>query len=464
MNNRILVIDDDEILLRNLKRLLETQQYIVDTVSNPQLVLPLLSKKAYSCLLLDVRMPAVSGMELLKRLKRDYGKIPVIMISGRSTIGTAVEALKMGAYDFIEKPINPDRLLVSIQNAIEKRVLMEEKEVIFRELQENYRMVGTSKALKKVILDIEKAAEVDAKVLITGESGVGKELVAWAVHHRSQRKAKPYVKVNCAAIPAELLEAELFGHRKGAFTGAVEDRKGKFIAAHGGTLFLDEIGDMDLRLQGKLLRVLEENEVEILGESLPRKVDVRIIAATNKDLERMVEEQKFRLDLYHRLDVLRIHIPPLRERKEDVLPLVYFFLEKFSQTYNRKVMRLHPLSEDVLLNYDWPGNVRELRNVIERLVVFSEGEVVPPEMVWAQLRSATEVHPLYTLKGFDLVNIQTARQIFEKNYLKLVLDKVGWKKGEAARILGIDRSNLYKKLRKHGLLKRDDSDNDTTAP
>ncbi|NOX36614.1 MAG: sigma-54-dependent Fis family transcriptional regulator [Calditrichaeota bacterium] len=457
MNNRILVVDDDEVLLRNLKRLLETRRYRVDTVSNPKIVPDMLQKESYSCILLDVRMPALSGMDLLKLVKREHGQLPVIMISGESTIGIAVEALKIGAYDFIEKPIDPDRLLVSVQNAIEKRTLIEEKENIFRELQENYRMIGTSKALKKVFLDIEKAAEVDAKVLITGESGVGKELVAWAIHHRSRRKAKPYIKVNCAAIPSELLEAELFGHRKGAFTGAIEDRKGKFMAANGGTLFLDEIGDMDIRLQGKLLRVLEENEIEVIGDATPQKVDVRVIAATNKDLEQLIEQQKFRLDLYHRLDVLRIHIPPLRERKEDVLPLAYYYLEKFSQSYNRRVLKLHPLTEELFLNYDWPGNVRELRNLMEKLVIFSEGDEITPETVLEQMKAHSAKHPLYSGEIFELMDIQTAHRIFEKNYLKFVLDKVGWKKGEAARILGIDRSNLYKKLRKHGLLKKTDN-------
>ncbi len=450
---RILIVDDDQILLKNLKLLLETQNYHVDVVSNPVVVPDLIRKHNYNCILLDVKMPGMGGMQLFEYIRKEFSHLPVIMISGESTIGIAVEALKKGAYDFIEKPIDPERLLVSVQNAIEKQVLLEEKENIFRELEEEYRMVGVSNAMKKVFYEIEKAAEVDAKVLITGESGVGKELVAWAIHHRSRRKAKPYIKINCASVPSELLESEFFGYRKGAFTGATKDYKGKFLAANGGTLFLDEIGDMDLRLQAKLLRVLETNEIEVVGEVFPQKIDVRVIAATNKDLNTLIREGKFRQDLYHRLNLLHIYIPPLRDRQEDILPLVYYFLEKFNQDYNKQVMHIHPLGEKLLLNHPWPGNVRELRNVVERIVVFAEDNEITPDMVLKHLSGEwNEYHPVFDMGQFkNIVDLQTAHQIFEKNYLSYVMQKVGGKKTEAARLLKIDRTNLYKKLKRHNL-------------
>ncbi len=450
----ILIVDDDLIVLKNLQRLLATRSYEVDTVANPTLVMDLLAQKRYDCILLDVRMPGgLDGLQLFELIKQEYGAIPVIMISGQSTIGIAVEALKRGAYDFIEKPVDPERLLVSVQNAIEKQILLEEKENLFRELEETYRMIGRSPAMKKVFYEIDKAAEVDAKVLITGESGVGKELVAWAIHHRSKRKAGPYIKINCAAVPPNLLESEFFGYKKGAFTGADKDHKGKFVAAHGGTLFMDEIGDMDLQLQAKLLRVLETNEIEILGEPFPKRVDVRIIAATNQDLKQLIKAGRFREELYHRLNLLRIHIPPLRERPEDILPLVYYFLEKYNQTYNKQVRKIHPMAEKMLLSHPWPGSVRELKNVVERIVVFAEGDEVTAELVMKYVNSEPLVnHPLFdTEPFFDIIDLKVAHQIFEKNYLRYVLEKVQGNKSEAARRLNIDRTNLYKKLKRHNL-------------
>ncbi len=451
---KLLIVDDDPVFLRNIKRLMETQGYNVTTISNPQLVMEHLKSNGYNCILLDVKLPIKNGLDLFKDIKKAYPELPIIFISGESTINTAVEALKMGAYDFFEKPIDIDRLLISVQNAIEKHSLWEEKENILKELKENFQLIGNSPALKKIALEIRKAAEVNTKVLITGESGVGKELVAWAIHHHSSRKAKPYVRINCASIPSELLEAELFGYRKGAFTGAFTDRQGKFMAANGGTLFLDEIGDLDFRLQGKILRVLEENEIEIIGEPTPKKIDVRIIAATNQKLEQLVRENKFRLDLFHRLNVIRIHIPPLRERKEDILPLAYFFLKKFNETYNKKIQRIHPLAQEILLNYHWPGNVRELRNLIEKIVIFTDEEEISADGMLNAIYGNNNVeNPLYNTSIFDgIVYIHTAHKIFEKNYLQYVLEKVGGKKTEAAKLLGIDRSNLYKKLRKHGLI------------
>ena len=269
MFERILAVDGDTALLKSLKKLLRLNDYVVDTVSNPTQVKPQLEKEQYQCLLLDVKMPGISGLELLKIVLADYPLIPVIMISGQSNIQIAVEALKNGVYDFIEKPIEPDRLLVTVKNAIYQRGLQQEKSIIFEQLQNKFRMIGKSEAMLKVFHQIENVANSKAKILITGESGTGKELVAWAIHHNSRRKGKPYIKLNCAAIPSELLESELFGHKKGAFTGATADRKGKFLAADGGTLFMDEIGDLSINLQAKLLRALEQYEIEMLGDNVP---------------------------------------------------------------------------------------------------------------------------------------------------------------------------------------------------
>ncbi len=330
MNEKILVIDDDENLLTSLKKILRLEHYTVDTLINAMQVDEWLDTHDYQCLLLDVKMPVVNGMDVLRAVLHKNPSLPVIMISGQSDIETAITAIKEGAYDFIEKPINPERLFVAVKNAIQRYDLQEISDSYFKELQDKYNLVGQSKALKRIGQQINDVAETSAKVLILGESGTGKELVARAIHYQSLRKGKPFIKLNCATIPSELLESELFGHRKGSFTGAIADRMGKFVEAEGGTLFLDEIGDMSLQLQAKLLRVLEESEIEVIGENLPRKVNVRIVAATNCDLENMVKEGKFRDDLYYRLNVVKIHIPPLRERPEDILPLAYHFLKEFN--------------------------------------------------------------------------------------------------------------------------------------
>ncbi|HEY7751013.1 MAG TPA: sigma-54 dependent transcriptional regulator, partial [Ignavibacteriaceae bacterium] len=300
MNEKILVIDDDENLLKSMRKILGLEHYVVDTLANPMKLDSYLESKHYNCLLLDVSMPVMSGIEVLKKVLYKSPALPVIMISGQSDIETAVRAIKEGAYDFIEKPIDPERLFVAVKNAIQRHNLQEMSDSIFKELQEQFSIIGQSNALKNLFQQIKEVSNTPAKVLILGESGTGKELVAHAIHFNSIRKGKPYIKLNCASIPSELLESELFGHKKGSFTGAVSDRKGKFLEADGGTLFLDEIGNMSIHLQAKLLRVLEDNEVEIIGENIPRKVDVRIISATNQNLEELILKGMFREDLYYR--------------------------------------------------------------------------------------------------------------------------------------------------------------------
>jgi DNA-binding NtrC family response regulator len=448
MNERILVVDDDENLLKSIKKILKLEQYSVDILLNPLKIDQYLESQYYHCLLLDVRMPVISGIEVLKKVLLKYPALPVVMISGQSDIETAVQAIKLGAYDFIEKPIDPERLMVAVKNAIQRFNLQEMSNSIFKELQEQFSIVGQSKALKHILQQIKEVSDSTAKVLILGDSGAGKELVAHAIHFNSIRKGKPYVKLNCAAIPSELLESELFGHRKGSFTGAVSDRKGKFIEADGGTLFLDEIGNMSLQLQSKLLRVLEDSEVEVIGENIPRKVDVRIVSATNQNLEEMISKGTFREDLYYRLNVVKIFIPPLRERVEDILPLAYHFLKEFNNSYNKQVLNIKAQVEALLINYEWPGNVRQLRNAIEKMVLFNHsGEICYEEAINAlelgqSPPSADEA---------DEILLKNAVHNFERKYILLTLQKHNWKISETADALGIDRSNLFKKMRKYGL-------------
>jgi DNA-binding NtrC family response regulator len=394
----------------------------------------------------------MSGIDVLKKALFKNPVLPVIMISGQSDIETAVQAIKEGAYDFIEKPIDPERLFVAVKNAIQRHNLQEMSDSIFRELQEQFSIIGQSNALKNIVQQIKEVTNTPAKVLILGDSGTGKELVAHAIHFNSVRKGKPYIKLNCAAIPSELLESELFGHRKGSFTGAVSDRKGKFIEADGGTLFLDEIGNMSIQLQAKLLRVLEDSEVEVIGENVPRKVDVRIISATNQNLEKMISDGLFREDLYYRLNVVKILIPPLRDRPEDILPLAYHFLKEFSNSYNKQVLAIKSQVEALLINYEWPGNVRQLRNSIEKMVLFNHtGEIGYEEAINALELGHSPNHLDSGNEDDETILLKNAVHNFERKYILLTLQKHNWKISETADALGIDRSNLFKKMRKYQL-------------
>jgi DNA-binding NtrC family response regulator len=448
MDERILVVDDDENLLKSIKKILRLEQYSVDTLINAQQAEERLDSGNYQCLLLDVKMPVVNGMDLLKKVIQKNPTLPVIMISGQSDIETAVQSIKDGAYDFIEKPINPERLIVAVKNAIQRFHMQTTSDSIFSELQEQYSLIGQSKALKNIVQQIMDVSKTPAKVLILGESGTGKELVAWAIHHNSERNGKPYIKLNCAAIPGELLESELFGHRKGSFTGAISDRKGKLVEADSGTLFLDEIGDMSLQLQAKLLRVLEDCTVEVIGENLPRKVDVRIIAATNQNLDELIADGRFREDLYYRLNVIKIMIPPLRERREDILPLIYHFLKEFSDSYNKPVLTIKDPAERLLINYEWPGNVRQLRNAIEKMVIFCHSKEIDHDDVIKALEMESQTNRENIDTNHDL---KDALHEFEKQYILNTLQKHHGKIIETARVLGIDRSNLFKKMRKYGI-------------
>ena len=332
--SKILIVDDDQKLLLSLKENLTLKNYSVDTISNGNNIKSIINSNNYNCVLMDVKMPGLKGDKLLEIIHNEDAGLPVIMISGQSTIDTAVLCIKKGAYDFIEKPIDPDKLLISIKNAIDKQHLQTYYKTASNELRNRFMMVGDSPRMQELYTNIKTVADTSATVLIRGETGTGKELVARAIHDNSERKGEPFISVNCAAIPSELLESELFGHKKGSFTDARTDRKGKFLEANRGTIFLDEIGDFNISLQPKLLRALENNEIEIIGENYPRKFGARIIAATNKNLELLVNEGVFRQDLFYRLKVVELEIPPLRERTEDIPVLIDHFLNKYNNEYN----------------------------------------------------------------------------------------------------------------------------------
>ncbi len=445
MNTKILAIDDDVSFLKFLKENLESIGYITKTISDSNTATKALKKNSFDCVLLDVKIPGVNGLELLQISLNNNPTIPVIMLSGQSSIKIAVEAIKLGAFDFIEKPVDVEKLHITIKNAIDKKNLSKQKDFLLSELNEKYRIIGESEEIKNIILKIESIANTPAKVLIQGETGTGKELVAWAIHHSSSRKSNPYIRINCAAIPPELLESELFGYHKGSFTGASEDKIGKFVAADGGTLFLDEIGDMSLNLQAKILRVLEENEVDIIGKNKPKKINVRVIAATNQNLEEKIKNGSFRKDLFYRLNVALIVVPPLRERKDDIIPLANYFLTKLNETYNKQVFSIADEAKNILFNYDYPGNVRELRNIIEKAILFSNTNTIKA----TDIESCIFLKESNNSKNFHLwrtATLKKAKLEFEKKFIISKLKEHNWNIAQTAKDLNIDRSNLFKRI------------------
>lgn len=377
MANSILIIDDEKPIRGTLKEILEYEKYEVDEAEDGVKGLELIGKKRYDIILCDIKMPKMDGMEVLGKLREQGVDSPVVMISGHGNVETAVESLKNGAFDFIQKPLDLNRVLVTIRNAMDQSTLVEETKVLKRKINKKLGsdIIGEGKAIQDIKAMIAKVAPSDARVLITGGNGTGKELVARQLHEQSARSAAPFVEVNCAAIPSELIESELFGHEKGAFTSAIKQRQGKFEQADGGTLFLDEIGDMSLSAQAKVLRALQENKISRVGGDKDIKVNVRILAATNKDLKKEIADSRFREDLYHRLSVILIHVPSLNERKEDIPALSEFFLEKVAEEYGQPKKKISAAAIKALQSYDWTGNIRELRNVIERLVILGGEEI-----------------------------------------------------------------------------------------
>ncbi len=446
---QILVIDNDNAFLLAIKNTLEYNRYKVETLENPLQTFEYLQNHDFDCVLLDVAMPGMNGLELLEQIYARYPLMPVVMVSGESTISIAVDAIKQGAYDFLEKPIDTKRLLITIEKAIEKKNWSIEKNILLNEISETYEMVGRSRALQQIFDTIMTVAPSGAKVLILGETGTGKELVARAIHHKSQRSGKKFVALNCAAIPETLLESELFGHKKGSFTGAAHDHLGKFQTADGGTLFLDEIGELPLAMQAKLLRVLDNNEIEVIGMPLPKKVDVRIVAATNKNLEELIEKGQFRSDLYHRLKVITIEVPPLRTRQEDIKILSEYFLQKFAQTYNKKITGFTESAMQRLVEYDWPGNVRELKNIVEKISIFTKYERVQASDVFI----AMDLDDKTFIQSDQPPLLKEAVDQFERDYILHALIQNEWKIQQTAGVLGLDRTTLFKKMRKHDLNK-----------
>ena len=378
--SRILIIDDQDAIRRVLRDILENEKYQVDDAANGPTALEMIKEQEYDAILCDIKMPDMDGIEVLEQVKA-ISDTPIIMISGHGTIDTAVEAIKKGAFDFIQKPPDLNRLLITVRNALDKQSLSTENKALKKAVSKQNEMVGTSAPMMEVRDMIEKVAPTNARVLITGENGTGKELVARQLHELSPRRYGPFIEVNCAAIPAELIESQLFGHEKGSFTSAIKQKKGDFELASGGTLFLDEIGDMSLAAQAKVLRALQENKIVRVGGEKEIPVDVRILAATNKDLRKMIDENAFREDLYHRLSVIVIHVPPLRERRDDIPLLVSSFVETIAANMGQAVPKFTDEAFEELKNYQWTGNIRELHNIVERLVILCGSTITKDDVI-----------------------------------------------------------------------------------
>jgi two-component system nitrogen regulation response regulator NtrX len=457
MSGRLLVVDDERSIRDVLAQVLGYEGYVVQTAASGGEALNLYRQQPFDLVLLDVKMQGIDGLDTLTQLRQQDPDARVVMISGHGTISTAVQAVKDGAFDFLEKPLDSDRLLVTVARALEHRRLAGEnarlREGLARATDARFAMVGDSPGLKEIRALVARVGPTNARVLVTGENGSGKELVARAIHEASARRNEPFVEVNCAAIPSELVESELFGHVKGAFTGAVSDQTGKFDAADGGTLFLDEIGDLALNAQAKILRALQEGVIVRVGDSKAIKVDVRVIAATNRDLEAEIKAGRFREDLYHRLNVMEIRVPPLRARGEDVPALVSHFVAVLGQGPG---MAPKPFSGEALRRMQrrhWPGNVRELRNAVERLLILSSGPEVTGDDIDNVLPSDTgppiDAAKLASEAGDQ--SFQSFREDAERAFIIARLREHYWNVAETARALGMPRSNLYNKIEKYGI-------------
>lgn len=439
----VLIVDDEEGIRESLSDILEDEGYEVITSDTGEGAIKSLREHNPDLILLDVWLPGIDGIQTLKEIKEINPDLPVVMISGHANIDLAVKATKMGAYDFLEKPLSLDRVLIVTKNALERKKIELENKALRQNLIRQRRLIGSSSKMQKLREQIEMAAKSNSRVLILGESGSGKELVAHLLHEKSNRAGKPFIEVNCAAIPQELIESELFGHEKGSFTGAFERKKGKFELANEGTLFLDEVGDMSLTTQSKVLRVIETQEFQRVGGSKSIKVDVRIISATNKDLFEEVKKGTFREDLFYRLNVIPITVPPLRERKEDIPELVEYFLEYFATEYGQKPKKITPEALKAIENYNWPGNIRELRNVIERLVIMTQSNIISPRDIIIGENTRSDYFSFKTLKE--------ARESFEKDFIAKKLEENNWNISKTAEILNIERSNLHRKIKAYNI-------------
>ncbi|MFQ5708642.1 MAG: sigma-54-dependent transcriptional regulator [bacterium] len=444
----ILIVDDEKNIRRSVAMICTGEGYRARVAADADEALKALDAGAVDLVLLDILMPGTDGLTLLKKIHKLFPEVVVIMISGNATLQNAVTATKEGAYDFIEKPISKEKLLISIKNALRNRKLQEENLVLRKQVSGQHEMIGNSAAMQEILQQISRVAPTQGRVLILGESGTGKELIARAIHDNSPRKNGPFIKVNCAAIPEELIESELFGSEKGAYTGATETREGKFSLADGGTLFLDEVGDMSLKVQSKVLRVLQEGEFEKVGGHKTQKVDVRVLAATNKNLEAEVKVGRFREDLYFRLNVVPIVSPRLKQRKEDIPLLVEYFIDSFCRDNGFRKKQLTAEALQVLSAYDWPGNIRELKNVIERMMIMCSADTIDVGDLPTNVQTPSFRLPLNMTSGLTLKEL---RENVERKYILATLKKNKWNVSQTAKELDVDRTNLHKKIRYYGL-------------
>ncbi len=454
MIEHILVVDDEAGVRQSLVGILEDEGYAAHAVESGEAALGALEARRYDLVLLDVWLPGMDGLEALAKLRTLDPEVPVVVISGHGTIETAVKAVRSGAQDFVEKPLSLEKTLLVVRNTLRQRRLEDENRALKEQVEHRFTMVGESPALRALRAQIAQAAPSNGRCLIFGENGTGKELVARNIHLQSHRAQGPFVEVNCAAIPEDLIESELFGHVKGAFTGALAARKGKFELADGGTLFLDEVADMSLKTQAKVLRVLQEQRVEPVGGAQSVTVDVRVIAATNKKLEEEIKAGRFRDDLFFRLNVIPFHVAPLRERREDIPQLVRHFIAEFSAEYGRRHKEVSREALDQLVALVWPGNVRELRNIIERLVIMTPGERIETHDIPAPLLGVAPGAPARPAaeQGADFASLADAREDFERRYIWRKYQECGGNMSRTADALQVERSNLYRKMKGYGLI------------
>jgi two-component system nitrogen regulation response regulator NtrX len=450
MSSRILIVDDEPGVRSALGGVLRDEGYEVETVASGEDCLDRATRQPPDVILLDVWLPGMDGLVTLGKLRERQLDAEVVLISGHGNIESAVRAIKMGAFDFVEKPLSLEKTVLVVRNALRQRALLAENRDLRARVDRRLTMVGESEAMAQLREQIAMAAPTNGRVLVFGENGTGKELVARTVHALSRRHQGPFIEINCAAIPEDLIESELFGHVRGAFTGAVSDRRGKFEAADGGTIFLDEIGDMSLKTQAKVLRVLQDQVVEPVGSTQRVKVDVRVIAATNKDLPLAIRHGEFREDLYFRLAVIPVFVPPLRERRRDIAVLAEFFMAGFAKEYGRRPKAFSPDAAAALEQYAWPGNVRELRNLIERLVIMAPGETITSsDLTFLDGSDGAAAAP--AAEPVPIIPLHEARDRFEREYILRALGEQHGNMSRTAEVLGVERSNLYRKMKAFGI-------------
>lgn len=447
---QILIVDDEKNIRESIAGILQDEGFSISTANDGKQAIAAVQDEKPDLVLLDIWMPGMDGIETLKQLKALHDDLQIVMMSGHATIETAVTATKLGAYDFIEKPLSLEKLLVCVQNGLKVHQLVEENKTLKARISRDYEIIGESQPIKNLKDQIRIAAPTSGWVLITGENGTGKELVARSIHNQSKRSDKPFIEVNCAAIPEELIESELFGHEKGAFTGATSKRKGKFDLAHEGTLFLDEIGDMSLKTQAKVLRILQEHTFERVGGQKTIEVDVRVIAATNKNLEEEIRAGNFREDLFYRLNVLPFQVPALRERDQDIAILVRYFLKSYCQKENTEIKDITAKAIDIMSHYHWPGNVRELKNLIERMVIMTPGNLITEEALPAEILRGSDKSATAGI-AISADSYKDAKELFEREFIRSKLEENDWNVSKTAEAISIERSNLHRKIKGYGI-------------